>query len=97
MIVNLDYVLFQNSGFLGYTRNNSECFVFSNMSCASFCLAFRMGEGDNNAKVLHFFEIRGMDTDFSLGKACGECGMIGYRCKYLARSGSVYISKMKAS
>ena len=55
------------------------------------------GRRDNNAKVVHFFDIRGMDTDFSLGKACGECGMIGYRCKYLARSGSVYISKMKAS
>ena len=28
MVVNLDYVLFQNSGFLGYTRNNSECLIF---------------------------------------------------------------------
>ena len=71
MVVNLDYVLFQNSGFLGYTRNNSECFVFSNMSCRLLLPAFRMGEGDNSAKVLYFFEIRGMDTDFSLGKGCG--------------------------
>ena len=37
---------------------------------ASFCLTFRMGEGDNDAKVLLYFEIRGMDTDFSLGKGC---------------------------
>lgn len=36
-----------------------------------FYLAFRMGEGDNDAKVLHFFEIHGMDAAFSLGKACG--------------------------
>ena len=76
MVVNLDYVLFQNSGFLGYTRNNSECFVFSNMS-AHFCLAFRLGEGDNGAKVLHFLESRGMYADFSLGKGCGECRMEG--------------------
>lgn len=38
---------------------------------ASFCLTFRVGEGDNDAKVLHFFEIRGMYADFSLGKGCG--------------------------
>lgn len=38
---------------------------------ASFCLAFRVGEGDNGTKVLHFLEIRGMYADFSLGKACG--------------------------
>lgn len=29
------------------------------------------GEGDNGAKVLHFFEISGVNADFSLGKACG--------------------------
>lgn len=29
------------------------------------------GEGDNGAKVVHFFDIRGMYADFSLGKACG--------------------------
>ena len=28
-------------------------------------------EGDNSAKVVHFFEIRGMNADFSLGKGCG--------------------------
>lgn len=64
MVVNLDYVLFQNSGFLGYTRNNSECFVFPNMSCCPLLPAFRLGEGDNDAKVLHFSEIRGMDAAF---------------------------------
>ena len=36
-----------------------------------FYLAFRLGEGDNSAKVVHFFEIRDMHADFSLGKACG--------------------------
>ena len=38
---------------------------------AHFCLAFRMDGGDNSAKVLLYFEIRGMNVDFSLGKACG--------------------------
>ena len=50
---------------------------FSNMSCCLLLLAFRMGEGDNSAKVLHFLEIRGMYADFSLGKGCGECRMEG--------------------
>jgi hypothetical protein len=36
-----------------------------------------MGEGDNDAKVLLYFEIRGMNADLSLGKACGECRMVG--------------------
>ena len=43
------------------------------------CLSFRMGEGDNSAKVLHFFEICGMNVVFSLGKGCGECRMVGLR------------------
>ena len=48
---------------------------FSNMSCCPLCLAFRLGAGDNSAKVLLYFEIRGMNVDFSLGKGCGECGL----------------------
>ena len=42
---------------------------------ASFSLAFRMGEGDNDAKVLLYFEIRGMNVDFSLGKGCVGIGI----------------------
>ena len=34
-----------------------------------------MGEGDNDAKVLHFSEIWGMDDAFSLGKACVGIGI----------------------
>ena len=50
---------------------------FSTMSCCSLLPAFRLGEGDNGAKVLLYFEIRGMNVDFSLGKGCVECGMVG--------------------
>ena len=62
--------LFRVSDALGYTRNNSECFVFSNMSCCPLLPGLWLGEGDNDAKVLHFLEIRGMNVDFSLGKGC---------------------------
>jgi len=41
------------------------------MSCCLLSPIFGKGEGDNDAKVLHFSEIRGMYADFSLGKACG--------------------------
>lgn len=41
------------------------------MSCRLLLPAFRLGEGDNDAKVVHFFDIRGMYAAFSLGKACG--------------------------
>jgi len=37
--------------------------------------AQKLGEGDNDAKVLHFFEISGVNADISLGKACVGIGI----------------------
>lgn len=56
---------------------------------AHFCLAFRMGGGDNSAKVLHFSEIRGMDTIFSLGKACGGLEFVGLITSYCRPSSRI--------
>ena len=48
---------------------------FSNMSGCLLSPTFGKGEGDNDAKVLHFFEISGVNADISLGKACVGIGI----------------------
>ena len=54
MVVNLDYVLFQNSGFLGYTRNNSECLIFQYVLSPPFAWTFGWAKGTTVQIYVYF-------------------------------------------
>ena len=45
------------------------------MSCRPHDTSSGDGGASDSAKLVHFFEILGMNADFSLGKACEETGI----------------------